>query len=215
MKDISEFIKLIADIPPLPNSVNIYSHNDSANRIRRSNLRIYLEQMASLNTDTLLVGEAPGYQGCRLTGIPFTSEYIMLNGVENYPVFGREIGYEKTKESEIIKKEPSATIVWNTINNFHLLPLIWSAYPFHPHKPGIPNSNRKPIREEMKIGLPILQQIINLFSIQNLIAVGITAAQQLDNLSVPFEKVRHPSHGGKPEFVRGLKKIFKTNQKRS
>ena len=209
MTKISAFINKISRIPSPPNANNIYSNKHSLNRIRRNNLKIYLEKMSILKPITILVGEAPGYQGCRLSGIPFTSEYIILNGLPGCEIFGNRIGYAKSVEFDRIKKEPSATIVWNTLINYHPLPLIWSAYPFHPHNPGNLNSNRKPRKDEMEIGLPILEEIINLFTIKELIAIGNAAAEQLSRLNLNFVKVRHPSHGGKPEFVKGINNILK------
>ena len=50
---------------------NFYCDGDGAQR-RRSRLLSYLER--HLHARFLLVGEAPGYRGARVSGIPFTSE---------------------------------------------------------------------------------------------------------------------------------------------
>ena len=59
-------------------------------RCRRENLKLYLEKMKKLNPSFLLLGEAPGYKGCRLTGIPFSSEKILatndfFNNTKKFP----------------------------------------------------------------------------------------------------------------------------------
>ena len=50
---------------------NFYRHGERAS-LRRRRLRRYLEPRAE--TRLLLVGEAAGYRGARVSGIPFTSE---------------------------------------------------------------------------------------------------------------------------------------------
>src|SRR3981189_568325 len=49
------------------------THNQYArSEIRRDRLRTYLEARAS--AEIILVGEAAGYRGARVSGLPFTSE---------------------------------------------------------------------------------------------------------------------------------------------
>ena len=90
---------------------NQYSYDQPENETRRQNLRRYWQQMAILRPSVLLVGEAPSYRGCRLTGIPFTSEAILLDGAADTGLLGYEQGYRQTAESGRAVKEASATIV--------------------------------------------------------------------------------------------------------
>jgi len=94
--------------------------------------------MSQIKPEVMLVGEAPGYHGCRFTGVPFTSEYILINGIGKDSIFGKDKGYMKTRESAITKREQTATIVWETMINHDFLPLMWNAFPFHPYKQGNP-----------------------------------------------------------------------------
>ena len=50
---------------------NFYRDGAGA-RLRRQRLRDYLE--SRIDAPLLLVGEAPGYRGARVSGLPFTSE---------------------------------------------------------------------------------------------------------------------------------------------
>jgi hypothetical protein len=73
MKDvINNFIEELASFKSSSNLFNQYSYELNANSIRRNNLFLYLQKMANLKPKMLLVGEASGYRGCRLTGVPFT-----------------------------------------------------------------------------------------------------------------------------------------------
>ncbi|MEK6932468.1 MAG: uracil-DNA glycosylase [Nanoarchaeota archaeon] len=204
MNKIDEFIKKLSNF-----KVNENVHNQYENKIRQNNLKLYLEEIKKINPRYLLVGEAAGYQGCRLSGIPFTSELIILNGIDKLNIFGEDKGYKKTDEQEIIQKEKSATMVWETLSEINKIPLLWNAFPFHPFKENNENSNRLPRKEELLQGEIFLKSLINLFDIKTVIAVGNIAKFTLNNLGYKSLKVRHPAYGGKAEFKEQLTKILK------
>ncbi len=203
--DLNSFIDKLASTKNMVNVVNQYSYDSVHNEVRRNNLSIYLNQMIKINPQILLVGEAPGYNGCRFSGVPFTSEYILK---KNTSLFGMGRGYKKTQENNRIKKEQSATIVWETINDLKIIPLLWNAFPFHPHRPNIVNKNRTPSITELEIGLSFLKEIINIFNIETIIAVGNNADRSISNINLEHKKVRHPSNGGKQDFVKGISTII-------
>src|SRR6185369_3557126 len=59
----------------------------------------------------ILVGEAPGYQGCRYSGIAFTSERLLIEGtIPRIPALPNRLSTRRLPFSE-----PSATIVWKTL----------------------------------------------------------------------------------------------------
>ncbi|WP_207653606.1 hypothetical protein [Clostridium peptidivorans] len=93
IKNIETFVEELALIETMPNVYNQYSYEQEENFIRRENLMIYLKQMYKLKPKIILVGEAPGYRGCRLTGVPFTSEHLLMNNISGLEIFGRENGY--------------------------------------------------------------------------------------------------------------------------
>ena len=178
-----------------------------ANAVRRENLRLYLEQMAVARPSLLLVGEAPGYRGCRLTGIPFTSESIILD--EQIRPFGSKAGYRKTDEKATVTKEASATMVWAALAGAWPPPLLWNAFPFHPHQPDRPASNRRPVRHELQLGAGFLVEIMALFPATAVVAVGCAAATALSLAGQgDYPILRHPSHGGKAAFQAGLAHIM-------
>ncbi len=208
---IDAFIDALAETAVSANITNPYSRHTGSlpqNKIRRENLRAYLNTMAARKPHFLLVGEAPGYRGARLTGIPFFSPHSL-------PLLQTYLGIPQlTTPSEWphLQKEASATIMWKTLRQVTAVPLIWNAFPFHPHKPGKPQSNRRPTHSELARERPLFQQLLSLFEIQTFIAVGNTAANALTRWQFPHEKVRHPSHGGKNQFQQGLCNLLADDQ---
>jgi len=180
------------------------AHNQYRNAIRRDNLRLYLEQIG--RPRMILVGEAPSYRGGRLTGIAFTSEQIMLSGVDGR-FLGEERGFRKATQGPKRSTEASATMVWATIKDMDPLPLLWNAFPFHPFDRGNPFSNRLPTAAELLCGAPILETLLELFPIACVVAVGNLAERSLTRLGIAHTKVRHPSQGGKRKFVEGVLRL--------
>jgi uracil-DNA glycosylase len=141
-------------------------------------LRSYLE--ARRNAEVVLVGEAPGYRGARVSGIPFTSERQLTGSGP---------------------AEATATIVHRVLARLGVGDdvLLWNVVPTHPGDAG---SNRRPTRAEIETAAPFLRQIT---AGRRAIAVGRLAEAALD---APY--VRHPSHGGAAEFEQGLRRAFAT-----
>jgi uracil-DNA glycosylase len=204
---LKEFIEELSATKAVPNVYNQYSYECDENSVRRDNLLIYLKKMYKLKPKVILVGEAPGYRGCRITGVPFTSEYILMKGIGNKGLFGKEAGYRLPSEGERLIKEATATIIWETVLKYDIMPLAWNAFPFHPHREGNEKSNRTPLKSELILGEGPLLRMIEMFNIKKIVAVGGKADQTLRKLNIEAYKVRHPAQGGKNEFVEGIEKI--------
>lgn len=189
-----------------PDACNEYALGDANNAVRRANLRLYLRAMSRRRSNTLLVMEAPGYRGCRLTGVPVTSRKVLLEGVPALRMFGREAGYRDVDDAgfERVYGEQSATIVWNALSALAAAPMIWNAFPFHPHIAGRPLSNRKPRADEIELGAIFLARVVSAWDFERIIAVGNVACDTLQDLGLDCQKVRHPAHGGKRDFIAGL-----------
>jgi len=164
--------------------------------------------MSEVAPKILMVAEAPGYRGMRLTGVPFTSPSLVRTGLDDFELFGEARGYRSPAEHGHIQKEQSGTIVWQTLRDNKALPLIWNAFPFHPHLPGKPLSNRTPTAKELEMGLPFLRDMIALFEIEAVVAIGNKAFDSLARLGFSCEKVRHPAQSGKNQFVEGVCRIL-------
>jgi uracil-DNA glycosylase len=140
--------------------------------LRRERLARYLRERHRARV--LLVGEAPGYRGARVSGIPFTSE--------------RQLSGSGPAEA-------TATIVRRTLTELGLEEevVLWNLVPTHP---GMAASNRPPTRSEIEQSAPFLHELA---AGRRVVAIGRLAHARLGG---PY--VRHPSHGGAAAFRAGL-----------
>jgi uracil-DNA glycosylase family 4 len=150
---------------------------------RCERLRAYLEARAQ--APLLLVGEAPGYRGARISGIPFTSER-QLTGTG--------------------PAEATATIVRRVLAELGIeeATLCWNVVPTHPHIAGRPDTNRRPTRPEIEASRPFLDQLA---CGRRIIAVGRLAEQSLGSPAV-----RHPSRGGAAVFREAMVEMLQPFQ---
>lgn len=203
---IDRLIASLANAETAADACNEYALTHPNNAIRRANLKLYLQAMAARMPPALMVMEAPGYRGCRLTGVPVTSRKILLEGLPALGMFGRQAGFRDVDERgfERVYGEQTATIVWNTLSSLGTAPFIWNAFPFHPHKKGQALSNRRPRKAETRLGMELLGRLLDLWQFQQVIAVGNVAHETLRAAMIDCIKVRHPAQGGKNDFVAGL-----------
>jgi hypothetical protein len=177
-------------------------HHNAASA-RRQRLRAHLATKPTL----ILIGEAAGYQGCHVTGIPFTSERLLIAG--RIPrVHSRA---ERLSSRHIPWSEPSATTIWSALHEFGIAQrtILWNAFPWHPYKSGNRQSNRTPKPAERAMGIPVLKALVNAFPSATVAAVGRHAEASLVQCGVMAHPLRHPSMGGVGEFRRGLKKLIR------
>lgn len=142
----------------------------------RVRLASYLDERAE--AELILVGEAAGYRGARISGIAFTSER-QLTGTG--------------------PAEASATIVQRVLDELGVAEnvLLWNVVPTHP---GTATANRRPTRAEVRAARPFLDELTRG---RRIVAIGRLAAGVLD---APY--ARHPSHGGAVAFADGLRRTL-------
>lgn len=172
----------------------------AAAQIRRDNLRNYFSSFRVVPR-VLVVGEAPGWRGCRFSGIPFTSEAQLVN---NELPFGGQC----SSNSGMPYREASATIFWKTMLSYFPDFLVWNCLPLHPFTPDCPASNRRVSTGEVQWFDHLLRSFIEAIAPLAILAVGREAARALDRLAVSYTPVRHPAHGGAPAFQAGIVRFF-------
>jgi uracil-DNA glycosylase len=178
--------------------------------IRRNQLRAYLQKRLR-KAHIAVIGEAVGYRGGHFSGIPMTSERLLLGRSKKVRItsadFFFDINPRRTSKPEKFPagfSEPTATIVWGTLLRHGLRPdqsVLWNAFPWHSFdsRRGL-LSNRTPTNSERAAGLPVLKAFLELFPCKQVVALGKIAAAQLEELSVNAHCVRHPASGGAKLF---------------
>ena len=147
--------------------------------IRQANLLAYLTSRRQ--PQLMLLGEAPGYQGARFSGIAFTSERSLPSG-------------QRTSLRPEGWSEPSATIIHGALalHGLEATTVLWNACPLHPAKAGLPLSNRTPSENEIAAGLPWLERLVALLEPGLIVCLGRSAQKLLPGALA----IRHPANGG-------------------
>ncbi|WP_461172520.1 uracil-DNA glycosylase [Arthrobacter sp. Z1-9] len=205
---VSDFVERLAAAPTVPGRNTFFDHRVPDNALRRRNLELYLDEMLDRSPKVLLLGEAPGFRGMRITGVPFTNRGMFMSSTNAFGLFGQGKGYALPPEAAEVAAEPTATVMWEVLAELDVLPLLWSAFPWHPHVPGNPLSNRTPTPAEAAMGTPFWQALVDVFGIHTVVAVGNVAHRSLQRNGLDVPKVRHPAHGGRSGFKRGLEQLL-------
>jgi uracil-DNA glycosylase len=138
----------------------------------RERLTRYLDERAAAGV--LLVGEAPGYRGTRVSGIALTSERQLTGAGPS---------------------EATATIVHRVLRELGSEDdvLLWNVVPTHP---GTPTSNRAPTKAEVEAANPYFRELARG---RRVVGLGRVA-----EAAIGCAYVRHPSRGGAAAFAAGL-----------
>ena len=142
----------------------------------RERLARYLDERAE--AEVILVGEAAGYRGARVSGIAFTSER-QLTGAG--------------------PAEASATIVQRVLDDLGVTAnvLLWNVVPTHP---GTASSNRRPTRAEVDLahGVPGRGDA----------GPAGGRSRPARGRRARSAYVRHPSHWRRDTFAKGLGRLL-------
>src|SRR2546430_2416948 len=211
-KEIDEFLRLLKRSPSHA-AFNPWWEVDEQNdigrnapAIRRRQLRAYLQNRFG-KASFAVIGEALGYRGGHFSGVPMTSERLLLGPSNRFHIKPRDF-FSDAKPRRTSKpekrpdgfSEPTATIVWGTLLKLGLPPeqfVLWNAFPWHSFdsRRGM-LSNRTPTKPERCAGTPVLEAFFELFPCGDVVALGKVAASQLEELDANVHRVRHPASGG-------------------
>lgn len=208
MKTPRSFAETLAQTR-LPSVFNPYAEccptHDRADaaRVRRRNLVRCLDAAIAAHVDTIWIARDLGYRGGRRTGVPLTDE-IHLN--QAAALMGG-IALDRATRGPAVA-ERTAAVVWSVLTRINEPAVLWNIFPFHPHEPDDPFSNRCHTRAEREATWPLLTALIAMIKPRRIVAIGRDAGLALNDLDVPVEVVRHPSYGGQAEFISGVNQIY-------
>src|SRR6266699_393147 len=154
----------------------------NAPAIRRNQLSAYLRKR--LRTAQLaVIGEAIGYRGGHFSGIPMTSERLLLGRSKTVRLrsndFFSVVKPRRTSKPEKYPdgfSEPTATIVWVKLLRLCIKPeqfVLWNVFPWHSFDSRCGMlSNRMPNNAERAAGLAVLRAFLELFPCDQVVALG-------------------------------------------
>ncbi len=186
----------------------VHDRADAA-RVRKRNLVRCLEAALEAHVDTIWIARDLGYRGGRRTGVPLTDEIHLgqagafLGGIE----------LDRATRGPIVA-ERTAAIVWSVLLRIGEPAALWNIFPLHPHEADDPFSNRSHTRAERDATWPLLLELIAMIQPRRIVAIGRDAGLALAGIEIPVRLVRHPSYGGRAEFIAGIHEIYGVVQAR-
>jgi uracil-DNA glycosylase len=195
-------MRLPAVFNPYADVCSVHDRSNAA-RLRKRNLLQFLEAALEAKVGTIWVARDLGYRGGRRTGVPLTDDVHLKNA-------GRMLGgveLQRATKGPVVA-ERTAAVVWRVLNDIKEPVVLWNVFPFHPHEPDDPFSNRCHTASERQLTLPLLSMLIDMFRPRQLVAIGRDAEGALQEFSVPVARVRHPSYGGQSEFISSLYRMY-------
>jgi hypothetical protein len=207
LRAADKFVEHVSKIR-LPNVFNPWADvcriadRPDAARVRASNLKLALHRALEIRVDSILIGRDLGYRGGRRTGLALTDEAHLETFSEMYG----GISFTRATKGPIVA-ERTAAMFWEIVIHLGEPVFTWNVFPYHPYNSGDSMSNRCHTRAEREECRSILIELLELLRPTRVIAIGNDAEAGLADLGVPCVKVRHPSYGGKSEFVAGIRAL--------
>jgi hypothetical protein len=188
---------------PYSDRCAVHDVDDAPWRRARTLLRL-LDAAAETEVDAMWIGRDLGYRGGRRTGLALTDDVHLSAHVTRWNVLP-----ERATRGSIIA-ERTAAVIWSMLALVSARVFLWNVFPFHPHEPGDPFSNRSHGPREQSIGEEILEELILMLRPRRLVAIGNDAARTASRMTgiADVVQVRHPSYGGQREFVAQMRSLY-------
>jgi hypothetical protein len=170
---------------------------------RYATLRSILAIAAAGGIHSLWIGRDLGYRGGRRTGLALTDDVHVTAHAARWGVEAQRC----TKGSPV--KERTAALAWSVLDEIELPVFLWNVFPFHPHEPGLPFTNRSHRASERAVGEDVLCELLQILRPERVVALGGDAASCGSRLApTKCVRVRHPSYGGQADFLRQMTDIY-------
>jgi len=225
--EAQQLVDMLVSFPKFDNVFNPlvdydreHDANPHAPQIRREQFENYIETRLGKAT-TILIAEGESYKGAKFTGIAMTDERVLLGNKKTAPFKrGQIIDFQAQRTSKNLDKktasgmnELTCSVLYNFLyrNDIDTRSVVtWNAFPFHPHKPNAPLTNRAPKAEEIEAAHHIHREFFNLFPECNVISIGNYATELMEEMGIPADSVRHPAFGGATIFTNFMKARLKS-----
>ena len=171
--------------------------------IRRRNLSAVLEAALTIGIDSIWLGRDLGYRGGRRTGLALTDEahlHVLRRIFRDAPV------EQATATGPVAER--TAQEIWKMVGQLPSPPFLWNVFPFHPHKPGDPMTNRCHTAREARLCEDILDMLLRWLQPQRVVALGNDAHRVLSRFGWDAVCIRHPSYGGQAAFAAGVRELY-------
>lgn len=201
---MSQIVRFVDDLAAMdmPNIFNPYvdvcgDHDlPNADQLRRQNLTNALRAALDLNVRTLWIARDLGYRGGRRTGLALTDEAH----IEDHARLLGGIEIERATRGPAIA-ERTATVIWHMLSRISEPVFLWNVFPFHPHEPDAPMTNRCHTRSEHRATEWVLKRLLDILQPEYVYTIGGDARKGLNRMGIETVSFRHPSYGGQTQFI--------------
>lgn len=205
----SEFVNSIQELRfdnvfnPYADRCSVHDVSDAPSR-RAAALLELLEAAVDTEVDAFWIGRDLGYRGGRRTGLALTDDVHLAVHALRW-----KVSIERATTGSLIA-ERTAAVIWSMLALVSAAVFLWNVFPFHPHEPGDPFSNRSHRPHERAVGEELLAQLMVMLRPRRLVAIGNDAAKTAHRLGGDAEiiQVRHPSYGGQRDFIQQVACVY-------
>lgn len=177
---------------------------DDAPQRRCQALMQILNAAAQVEIDALWIGRDLGYRGGRRTGLALTDDAHLSVHATRW-----RVNIERATTGSAVA-ERTAAVIWSVLVPVAASVFLWNVFPFHPHEPDEPFTNRSHNAKERQLGQSILAELIQILRPRRLVCIGNNAADAALRVAglARIHQVRHPSYGGRNEFIAQIENLY-------
>lgn len=188
---------------PYADRCSVHDVSDAPHRRAQALLEL-LEAAMETEVDAFWIGRDLGYRGGRRTGLALTDDVHLTVHALRW-----KVSIERATTGTPVA-ERTAAVIWSMLMLVPAAVFLWNVFPFHPHEPGDPFSNRSHRPHERAVGEELLAQLILMLRPRRLVAIGNDAAKTAHRLGGEAEivQVRHPSYGGQRDFEQQVRDLY-------